>query len=246
MLKKALVGVSIFAVTVMLALSWITARYVDQEEIRRAERERAEMKAMRDSLYAVVAVKDSMQKILQRDIEVLRSEANTLRDQVHLLEQIRASQQLSVRNIRKKEDLQARLRETFPEMAYSRWGVTEVFDESGVGIEYLLVPLWFSETFIIDHQNAQNYLKQRDKLLELDSLQVAVDVLQDSLLVLEREKSLAYRAGFDDAFAKYDTLSQRYIQLLKKPPQIKFGLPQLGAVVAGTAVGLATGVMVTR
>ncbi len=246
MLKKAVIVLGVFAGALMLVLTWITARYVDKEEIMRVERERARLQVVRDSLYSVVAIKDSMQKILQKDIDLLQTQAQTLRAQVDLLEEARQRMQLSVRNIRKKEDLQARLRETFPEMAYSQWGVTEVFDDTGVGIEYLLVPLWFSETFIIDHQDALNYRRQVDKLKQLDSLNVVVDALQDSLLALEVAKSQAYKAGFDDAFAKYDTLSQRYIELLKKPPQIKFGLPQWSAVAAGAAAGVAAGILIAR
>ena len=56
MLKKLLIAVTVFAVLLMLALSWITARYVDQEEILRAKTEMDRLRATRDSIYAFVAV----------------------------------------------------------------------------------------------------------------------------------------------------------------------------------------------
>jgi hypothetical protein len=245
-LKRGLIALTIFAIILMLVLTYITARYIDKEEISKVELERERMKSSRDSLYTVVAVKDSMQKLLQSQVIDLKSEADILKEQVVLLEERRKSEQLSVRNIRKKEDLQDTLRKVFPEMAASQWGVREVFTDDGLGIEYLLVPLWFSEKFIIDHRNAESYRKQRNKLQIVDSLRVTIVALQDSILHLERDKSMAFQAGFDSAYAKYDANSQRYLDLLKKPPQIKFGLPRWGVVAAGTATGLAAGLLINR
>ena len=55
-------------------------------------------------------------------------------------------------NLWQKRELKQRLLENFPESGGSDWGVKDVFnEENGIEIEYLLVPLWFSETFIIDH-----------------------------------------------------------------------------------------------
>ncbi len=247
MLKKLLIGVAAFAVILMVALSYITARFVDKEEIMRTKLEMARLRAMRDSIFTVVAIKDSMQKLLQNQVSSLQTETNVLRDQVALLEEIRKTEQLSVRNLRRREDLQRRLEQTYPEMAHSDWGVTEVFnEEAGVGIEYLLVPLWFSETFIIEHQNSESYKKQRDKLMLVDSLQTTIVALKDSVFHLEQEKSAAYKAGYDEAYARYDTLSQKYIKLLEKPPQVKIGLPSIPTILTGGAIGVAAGVAISK
>ena len=55
----------------------------------------------------------------------------------------------------------------------------------GPTLNYILVPAWFSETLIIDHQNAVSWREQKDKLLAVDSLQLGVSALQDSILRLE-------------------------------------------------------------
>lgn len=60
---------------------------------------------------------------------------------------------------------------------------------------------------------------------------------------LEREKSTAYKAGYDDAYARYDSLSQKYIKLLEKPPQVKLGL---GSFTTGVVAGAVGGVLVGR
>ncbi|MFQ5865736.1 MAG: hypothetical protein ACE5IW_10960 [bacterium] len=247
MLKKLLIAVGVFAVTLMLALSYITARFIDKEEIMRTKIEMERLKASRDSILTVVAIRDSMQNLLQNQVSSLQVEANSLREQVALLEELRQSEQLSVRRLRRREDLQRRLQQTYPEMAHSDWGVTEVFnEEAGIGIEYLLIPLWFSETFIIEHQNSESYKRQRDKLVLVDSLQNTIVALKDSLFHLEREKSAAYKAGYDEAYARYDTLSQKYIKLLEKPPQVKFGFPSIPTIITSGALGVAAGVAISR
>ena len=162
MLKKLLIAVGVFAVLLMLALSYITARFVDKEEIMRTKIERERLKATRDSIYAIIALKDSTQKLLQYQVSSLGAEASLLRKQVDLLEEHRKNAQLSVRRLRRKEDLQKRLQQTYPEMADSQWGVTDVYhEEADVSIEYLLIPLWFSETFIIEHQ-IRNLIKSKE------------------------------------------------------------------------------------
>lgn len=242
MLKKLLIGVTVFAIVLMLALTYLTARYVDQEEILRAKTEMATLKAARDSIYSLVARKDSLQKQLQEEVTDLQADAAALREQVSTLEQQRKQGQLEVRQLKKKEDLQEKLSKTYPEMGSKPWGVTEVYDrENDVSIEYFMIPLWFTETFIIEHQNSENYRQQRNKLLLVDSLQTSVIVLKDSVFHLEQEKSHAYKSGYDDAYAKYDTLNQKYVELLQKPPQVNFGLPGWGAIVGSAAVGVLIG-----
>lgn len=245
MLKKLLIAVSLFAIVLMLALSYVTARFIDHEEILRAKTEAEQLRASRDSLLFQVAERDSVEKVLQARVGNLLMEAETLRAHVAELEEIRKEMQLSVRRLRRKEDLQARLVETFPEMAAENWGVTKLRDEvEDVEIEYLLVPLWFSETFIINHKNAESYKAQRDSLKMLDTLQTEVIALQDTIFHLEQANRIAFQTGYNAAFAKYETLNGKYIDLLQKPPQIKMGLPRwttlfvtaVGGVVVGTQI----------
>jgi hypothetical protein len=241
-LKKGLIIVSIVAGLLAIALSFILGRGIDREEIQRAQLEMQELRASRDSIKAVVSLKDSMQVLLTTQVKQLESETSRLRIEVQDLEEEREKNQLTVRNIRKKEDLQNRLAETFPEMAQSDWGVTEVYnEEADIGIEYLLVPLWFSETFIIDHQNSISYLEQRDKLQMVDSLNQEVIVLQDSLFTLEREKAEAYQMGYEEAFTKYEDINTKYIELLEQPPSINFGFPKWGVIGASIGAGVLVG-----
>ena len=108
----------------------------------------------------------------------------------------------------------------------------------------MLIPLWFGETFIAEHQNAVSYEAQRDSLLLLDSLQLEIKVLNAEVFELEKEKSEAYKSHYEEAYAKYDSLNQKYTKLLAEPAQVKFGIPQISAVAVGAAGGLITGVLI--
>ena len=178
---------------------------------------------------------------LEREWDDREAEAALLRDSVATLERARRGAQLTVRRIRRTSDLQRRLEQTFPEMAASAWGLTTIplHDDDTVGIEYFLMPAWFTETFIIDHQNAESWRRQKDKLLAVDSLEFQVAVLQDSILQLERQKFLAVDSGYSEAFASYQELSDRYITELSKP-RVSLGTAVgfcLGAIGAGLIVG---------
>lgn len=241
-LKKGLITVSVIAGLLAITLSFIMGRGINREEIQRTQLEMQELRASRDSIKAIVSLKDSLQSLLSSEVKQLESEATHLRSEVQELEEEREKNQLTVRNIRKKEDLQAKLAETFPEMAQSDWGVTEVYnEEADIGIEYLLVPLWFSETFIIDHQNSISYLQQRSKLELVDSLNQQVIVLQDSLFTLEREKAEAYQIGYEEAFTKYEDINTKYIELLEQPPSIDLGIPKWGVIGGSIGAGVLVG-----
>ncbi len=245
-LKKILISVSVFAGVLLLVLTWITSRYIDQEEIFRAKNEMLQLKATRDSIYALVALKDSLQRSLQIQVNDLQSEASTLRQQVATLERVRIDQQSGIRSIRGKDELLDTLRQTFPQIKRTL-RASEVYDpENRVFVEYLMVPLWFHETFVIEHNNSENYKRQRDKLQTVDSLNTNIIVLKDSVYHLERDKTLAFKSGYDSAYTKYEMMSQKYINLLEKPPEISFGFPSWGTIVGTAAVGVIIGTQLEK
>jgi hypothetical protein len=243
MLKKALIAVSIIALLLALGFTYVFARFRDKAEIERAQLELHQLRGQRDSLQRYVAVRESLQVGLESSAESLVDRSDALRRQVRELETDRQGQQLSVRQLRRPKELQDKLRTTFPEMAASDWGVTDVMnEEQAVEIQYLLVPLWFSETFIIDHQNSVNYASQVGRLHTMDSLQLQTITLKDRILVLEREKTEAFRTGYDSAYTKYEALNADYIKLLKNPKlSIRWTGPAalLGSAAAGVLVGAA-------
>ena len=240
MLKKLLTAATVLVVILLILFAYFGGLWQNKEKIQLAELEMQRLSSMRDSLQLIVAFRDSIESIIGDKISSTKDEAEILRQEVQRLEQERKEKQFTVRSLRKKEDLQKKFKETFPEVANSDWGVTEVFNEEyGVGIEYLLIPLWFNETFIIDHNNSKLYQVQKDKLILVDSLNQFVIVLQDSVLVLEKLNRKAYEDGFNTAYGQYEELNQKYISELQKG-KIDWTL-QTAGFIGGGIIGVLIG-----
>ena len=234
MAKRMAIVAGVLAVVLGIAVAHLWTRLSSAEAIARAETEARMLTEQRDSILSVVAQNDSLQRELGLVREALEDEADVLRAQIAFLEAQRVETQLTVRRLQRSSELQARFAATFPEMAASNWGVTEVVDEEeGVGIEYLMVPLWFSETFLIDHENALAYQAQTESYASLVGVQDRVVILQDSVLALERRSRDAYQLGYDNAFTLYQNLNREHIALLRQP-RISLGIPGGLLTAAGT------------
>ena len=212
----------------------------NREAIARAQAEAAALASQRDSLMRVVRQRERQEAALTIQRETHEAEVTRLRDSVIALERRRAAAQLSVRQLRTLGALQDRLRASFPELGESAWGVTTVRLDDGdtLGIEYLMVPAWFAETFVIDHANAASWRAQKDGLLAVDSLRLTVIALQDSITGLLAANADAYQTGYQAAYTAYQDLSNRHIAELRKP-RIRLGsaLGIVGAVGVGLVVG---------
>jgi hypothetical protein len=191
----------------------------NKRAIREAQADAARLTRQRDSLITEVRRRDERQAALTLQRQTVEADANRYRDSVVVLERRRAAAQLAVRGLRTVGALQDRLRTTFPELGEAAWGLTTVSlgDGDTLGIESLVVPAWFAETFVIDHANAASWRAQKDRLVAVDSLRRTVVALQDSILALQAASTRAYEAGYQAAYAGYQELSGRYVAQLSKP-----------------------------
>jgi len=194
----------------------------------------------RDSLVVQVRRRETEQAALTVRLEQHREEAKSLRDSVTALERRRSTSQLAVRRLRTTGALVDQLRATFPELGDAAWGLTTlpVGDGDTLGLEVLLVPAWFAETFIIDHANAESWRSQKERLLAVDSLSLLAATLQDSVTRLAAANAAEYEQGYRAAYGAYQDLSGRYVAELRKP---RFRLPSPLGLVAAAAVGLVVG-----
>ena len=238
-MKNALIAISALALLLVLGMTYLGARGIDKERIAELENELVVVQARRDSIQTVVAYKDSLQNFIQQQVQVMAQEADRLRDDVARLEQERQRQELEVRRLDSFEAEEKKFLDTFPQFGTSTQ-VTEVV-RNGFSFTYIMVPLSATETFVIDHQDALSYRAQRDTLLVLDTLQTQVSALKDSLLVLEQEKSAAYKFGYDEAYAKYVALNQEYIAVLRRPRSVSLFPNKTTAYVSGV-LGIVVGV----
>jgi len=235
MRKTALLVLALIVAVLLLVQAYGGRR----QAIAQARAAASHLRLQRDSLRAAVAARNRERSALMRERQAHEAELTRLRESVALLEKRRAAAQLSVREIRTTGALQTRLRNTFPELGKGGWGLTTLPFEDGdtLGLEYLLVPAWFAETFIIDHANAESWRAQKDRLLELDSLRSVVASLQDSVTRLHAANA-TYATGYDAAYASHQDLTRRYIAELNKP---RIELPTIVGFVATAGVGFVVG-----
>ena len=210
----------------------------DRKAIANAQAEAAHLMGERDSLLAVVEGHEAEQAVLTRERTEREDAITALRDSIAGLERERAEGRLATRQIRTTDTLLDRFRAAFPAVD-STVGLTTVAADVGdtLGLEYLMVPAFFAETFLIDRANATSWRAQRDELLVMDSLRAAVAVLQDSITQLTRAEYQAFRAGYDSAYGAYHALNTRYIAELRKPRW------QFGSTV-GFLLGAGAGIVV--
>jgi hypothetical protein len=237
-MKTAFYTISGLAIVLLVALVWFWARSIDEDRIHELESEMVNLRASRDSIKTVVAYKDSLQAIVQDRTNDLQAEAEDLRAEVDRLEEERREQEFDVRRLDSFAAEEAEFLETFPALRNTARLMTVRRDE--FDLQFIGIPLAATETFVIDHEDAQNYRAQRDTLLQLDELNQEVVALKDSLFLLEQEKTQAYAAGYADAFGKYEALNAEYISTLQNPCVDVFP-NQSTAIIAG-GVGLVAGV----
>ncbi len=102
------------------------------------------------------------QSQLETQVSDLEAQGDSLRAQIETLDRRLAATRLTVSTLPKKPGLAQRLRTSYAELAQTQWGVIEVYDDQARGyVEYMAVPLWMSETFILDHRNARQCVATR-------------------------------------------------------------------------------------
>ena len=241
MLKKALVAISVVAILMMVAVSYLTARFVDHKEILRAKTEAVELLKSRDSIMHAVAIRDTIEMTLGLLRDSLLTVTSGLRRRVDSIETTRVAAQLGVRMLRTGDLVEEKLRETFPAIKASMRVADIVDPETSEPISYFMVPLGFAETFVVEHQNAAAFREKGITFATMDSLSQQVIGFQDSIAKLERLNRVAIQQGYDSAVVVYGDLNRKYIGLLEKPPQVKIGLPHWGAILVSLAGGVVIG-----
>lgn len=244
MLKKFAIFAACVAVCTMVALAYVTARFVDKKEILRAENELKELRQDREALQAKVAELSEKQKQLNSQIESQTTEIAGNKATIARLKDEQAAQQLNVRMLNTSDAQLQSFLKAFPEVAKAKnVGVTKmvVNEELKLTVDYLALPLTFSETFVIEHEAKQKLEAQLEKYKQNEALYGSVIELKDQVLQLEEAKSSAYQEGYDKAFGLYEDVNQKYVALLEKPPKVEFKAPNTWLMLGCSAVGVALG-----
>jgi len=243
MLKRLAIFSAAVAVCTMVALAYVTARFVDKDEILRAQNELHAVKQQRLELEKKVGVLSEQQAALKAEVQVKATEIAENKKMIARLEQARENDQLKVRQLRTANDLERKFMETYPAVAKAdNVGIAQLPNKKGtLTLDYMVVPAWFSETFIIEHEAKQVLEEELVQFRANEKLYGNVIELSRRVLSLEEEKTAAYQQGYEVAYARYEDINERYIGLLKEPPKVEFKAPNkwvmLGCSVLGVAVG---------
>ena len=236
LLASAGVGVVAFG-----AVAFVAYRS-SAEAIHRVEMEAAALRAQRDSIRAVANLRDSLRTVITATTDSLRQRTDSLRLSVARIEAGREAAERAVWHLRDSDATERAFREAYPEFAPAM-RVTQYQDPGGPVLNYLMLPTNTTRSFIVYRLRADSLELVRDSLLLLDTLNVAVIGLKDSVITLTRLNEDAFRIGFDSASAAFERLRAEFETLARKP-RLGFNVPTLGGMLAALGVGFVVGFVV--
>ena len=116
MLRKFVFFSIALLVTTLLALSYITGRYLDKEQLQRVQAEMAELTQEKINLEARVLQLDEQQVALHQKIESKNSEIAHNKMEIVKLETVRDEQKLGVRRLRTEDALEKSFATAYPQV----------------------------------------------------------------------------------------------------------------------------------
>ncbi len=241
MLKKFAIFAAVLAVTTMVALAFISARYIDKEEILRVEIQMKELQQEKLALETHIDELDQKQAELNQTIQIKNIEIAENINAIVQLEQERADKQLTVRRLNTEDELENSFAQTYPQVVDAKnFGIVQmsIDEELNLKLPYYVIPAWFTETFVIEHNAMLTYKAQIETYKANEALYGSVLELKDKVLSLETEKTTAYQTGYEKAYEKYELLNKEYIELLKQPPILEIKPPSFWTAVGGTLLGI--------
>jgi hypothetical protein len=245
MLKKVVLGIVLLVVTTCVSLAIITLRYLDKEELRRVESEMVALTQQKDQLTALVNTLDEEQFKLEKEVEEKNKKISSNKLTIASLEKERLDNRWKVRSLRSENELEKSFALAFPQVINAKnFGIVKmpIKEGSPITLPYYVIPAWFSETFIIEHNHMLLYAEEIKQFKANEALYGNVIELKESVVQLQSEKAAAYQDGYDNAFTKYEQLNQDYIDLLKTPPSVEIKAPSLWPAIGGALLGLTLGI----
>ena len=244
MLKNFAIFAAVLAVTTMVALAFISARYIDKEEILRVETQMKKLQQQKSALETHIEELDQNLAELNQTIQSKNAEIDANKSAIAQLEQERVDKQLTVRHLSTEDELENSFAQTYPQVVDAKnFGIVQmsIDDELNLKLPYYVIPAWFTETFVIEHNTMLTYKAEIETYKANEELYGSVLELKDKVLKLVTEKTIAYQTGYAEAYQKYELLNQEYIILLKQPPIVEIKPPSFWPTMGGTLLGVALG-----
>ena len=229
------------AVVVALVIGYQYSSLKADVEIARVTAELTVLQQERVSVEAIAQRNDSLQSELSGVKGELRAEVSRRQEVVTQIVEESADTVFAIRSLRRTSEIADRFADVYPEITAAPWGVQDVyFEDLDMELEMIMIHSAAMDQFMIEHERARALRLQVDTLQTMVQLQDSVQVLSDSILVLESQTRSAFEGAYNNVFDRYTDLNGRYVNKVAKP---KFGInvPTLGTIIAAGAVGLLIG-----
>ena len=214
-----------------------------EREISRIRADSAELHTRLDGIRAEVALRDSLRMTILSVESTLRGEAGELRESIRAEEARREAAQLAVWNLRSTDAREAAFQEAFPQFAPTMRVTEHQRSPDELSVRYLMVPFGAATTFVTYKNRSDSYMEQNQLFATLDSVNLEVISLKDSVDVLNRLNQDALRMGMDTAFSRYSAITQDYIRELERPA-LNIDVPSKWYLIGGTAAGFVLGTVI--
>lgn len=236
---KTILPIGVIAVLTAV-LAYMFGLNSNREKIEQLIAEKTRLETQKQEVEKKVEENSKIQEELNTEVDSLLNERDRLKTEVAELEIQRKANQLSVRRLRNTDQIIKKFIDTYQQLNESNVFVFEhpINREGTLKMDYAGIPSAYLETFMIEHDRADKYLKEKNALDSAVALGDQVFKLKDSIYVLEKEKFQLYKTAYEDAYNAYMKINKDYIDELKKP---KFELPHWGAVLGGAAAGYLIG-----
>lgn len=246
---KVLLAITLTLLVVGFILSYMNMYYeaknaVPLAEARQAAKEAHEQKEQADKNIAALTVR---QVDLEKEKTRLETEAKALEGKV--MEQDAALVALAkerddavfvLRQLDTTDELEARFGKNFPEVIHDiGFGIRDIMDDDGNPIPYMVIPAWFAQVFIEDHEGIANLQQQleisggiEDILKRLVAMKERINMQSEKIGELSEDKFRVADEARNACDARFDKANDALITEYKRP---KFQLP------SGWSLGLCLG-----
>lgn len=246
MVKKYILIALVIIIATLACLAVITARNIDKAEIARVQQEIKSLLEKKQVLKGEIVKLDEAY-IQLTEMIVAKNTLIELNKQVIIkLEKERDERRWTVRRLNSQDALEKRFAMAFPQVIHANnVGIIKLPMKEGskILLPYYVIPAWFVETFIIEHNNMLSYLGQIKEYKRKEALYGDVISLNEQVVTLQIEKAGAYQQGYDIALDKYVQLNDKYITLLETPPKVVIKAPSMWTTLSTAALGLTLGLV---
>jgi hypothetical protein len=210
-----------------------------QARIAGVRAEVEEFNSYRDSVNAVVALRDSLVRESEVVVEAAERVADSLRAELAKTDSILREQRLSVRRLATFEDINADFESEFAILAARSFRMKYAEEPGPDSLDYIVMPTASLNTFVAERRELTRLRNDAVIADSLDATNVVVIETQDTIIGLLRANQSTLQQAFDTTSVLYIDRSEELIDELRKP---SFGFGLGTGIAGGILIGLLAGI----